>query len=136
MKNYYKVVYNHNGRMFSAIFNTIKHFSWDTIKDVEYIPNEWSTPTIKGSKLFVFDCLATATHFSMNNAGTTIWRVKVKNPYKLVRRALINSRDIRAFWRQFAAFRKNHKCASVGGYLTPTHTFGASAVKLVEQVSR
>ncbi len=88
---YYKVVNNFKSGLRSAC--TGPKYS------VQYIPNEWTSPILKGSKLYVFENLQDANTFA-DNDSLEIWECEVENPLPF--RACVFS-DVGQFWKEYAA---------------------------------
>lgn len=65
---------------------------------VYYTPDEWTEPTIKGSKLYVYEDLKDAIAFAEHNSYTEVWECEAEDivPFK----ACVFS-DMRNFWRAY-----------------------------------
>lgn len=89
---YYKVVLNFKSGLKSVC--TGPKYS------VHYIPNEWTEPTLKGSKLYVFEDLKDAIQFVGDIELEEIWECEVEDiaPFK----ACVFS-DVGTFWKEYAA---------------------------------
>lgn len=127
---YYKVV---NSDMSSAYVGSSCVYFNDKIK-VFYKINRWINPKIKGTKLMVFDSLASAEKFRNKGWGDYIYRCQVKNPsikgifvkgnYDLVNN-LLKILNLRSKKKKFTNL-----------LYTPTFegTIFCDAVKLIEKV--
>ena len=87
-----------------------RDFPSDRCWSVTYVPDVWIGPTIKHSKLSVFDNLEDATNFAPHY---NIWECVVINPHKppLYRCSSIDSSlvDIEEFWEIVHKASKNKK---------------------------
>lgn len=64
----YKVIKNENG-ILSSVYSG-KH-------SVQYVPNEWIGPALKGSKLYIFEQEKDAKSFRENQINLEVWECEV-----------------------------------------------------------
>lgn len=121
MKTYYKVV------QYTPLHLTSAR-AGDFGIGLNYIPNEWTSPRIPNSKIFVFDNLEDAERFK--NEDEQIWECEVRNPRKA--KYYSNIPHLDSFWsyspsKRVAIYKKTDS-------KVPDGTIFADAVKLTKQV--
>jgi hypothetical protein len=97
---------------------------------VVYKQKVWTYPTIKKSKLFVFQTLHAAVSFRECDEDEKIFRCLVKKPRKIrnIMSYTSSIADFREFWNCYA---KEKKC--FGSNIPPCQTFVVDAVKLIDE---
>jgi hypothetical protein len=126
-EKYYKVVTNNYNRLFSSF--VVDGGPTDFI--VEYFVGEWSYPTIKKTRLFVFNDFIDAENFAVLSLGHSIYECEVKNPRK---NPTIMSRFscIQKYWElRFQKKKTGHFCRN--SYLS-SGCSSCDAVKLIKKV--
>lgn len=110
---YYKVVLSFKSGLRSACTG-VKHA-------VQYIPNEWTEPTLKGSKLYVFESLQDAVSFADDIELYSIWECEAEDiaPFK----ACVFS-DVGNFWKEY----------NTGLPITGEYTKGFPSARLASKV--
>jgi len=131
-KYYYKVV--HEGRKTKKLKSLVVIGK----PAIVYKQKVWIYPTIKKSKIFVFQTFHAAVNFRGKAAVSfrerengKIFRCIVKKPRK-IRNILPPASSIaefRDFWKYYA---KEKGC--LGSYIAPHQTFVVDAVKLLEEI--
>jgi len=129
-KYFYKVL------VYRAFEKTLHSACISGPASITYKLNKWTLPTIKGSKIFVFEKLSDARSFA--NEYDKIFKCQVRNP-KPIEKALnsdafTNNRDIPkliTFWKRFS---KKQDCQT--RFVIPFGTSVVDAVKLLKEVSR
>jgi len=140
----YKLVIRDNG-LLSIFHRGLKHRYGRILK---YEINEWTYPTIKGSKLFVFDTIENAMEFLHTNMNLkyqfstfsifdrgTIWMCEVHNPSKngIVADSLRNNwQTVIKAWK-LRKYKKRFKHL-VHLIRPPNGTLFVDAVKLIKEV--
>jgi hypothetical protein len=122
-KTYYKVVRPRARR------GLISARATDTGLGITYIPNEWVTPVMPNSKIFVFSALVEARAFAWSEEQ--IWECEVQNPRKA--KYYSGYGGLFTFWsyspsKRVAIYKKT-------GSKVPTGTIFADAVKLIKQIT-
>ena len=120
---FYKVVIRRQGRLTSS--NALSG-----VFSVEYWPQEWVEPVLRGSKLFVFDSLQTANGWadmwgSGFNYTAQVWSCECLEPE--VCKAIWPADFARELWLGTLEAGKGYAGKICGAY-------HASAVKLLERV--
>ena len=137
-KKYYKVVsiYKHkNNEEFYSCRLAKDYKDWK----VRYLVNKFVTPTMKNTKLMVFDSLGEALNFKSWHAPEAIFEVKVINPTKsapFLHRNFIRGAEI--IWKLWASKKKYRHLMSRDWDnnldLPPKGTVFVDAVKLIKRV--
>jgi hypothetical protein len=120
---YYKVVRGECNKLYSFL---PKEILPDGI--IEYELNEFVTPKIPGSKLFVFGSLEAAYMFFIGSEYR-IYEVECENPVpidSIVDLSYINIESIKHFWRGCTEFTKN----------SPDNSYACDSVKLIREITR
>jgi len=128
---YYKVVFETNGVLESyARVVRGNHFC------VKYEVGKWITPTVKNTKLYVFDSITNATNWITMDSGydkhIRLFECKVKNPVKNFQIAYVH--NIEDFWDRYFNFRQKRKKIEIRSHKIIPGTTGCSAVKLTKEI--
>ena len=123
--HYYKVLSYSGGELLST--NAPLNYM------IEYKPGVWTKPIDNTGGIFVFKELDDAINFS--TSASQIWMCEVKNPRKLLVRSFVDPNDIKFFWEEYFALRKQHKSVKKIKWNsnTPKGTYLASEIMLVKQ---
>jgi len=106
---------------------------------VFYKLNEWVSPVIENTRLFVFKtlddarCFISSEYFS--HGTISIYECEVKNPQKVKYMARVYL--IQNYWKKIFEARKNKKKTDlydVIRYDTPKNTYSATQIKLLREV--
>jgi hypothetical protein len=131
-KTYYKVVrIFRDGKKVLGIYSccVVHEFNVDHDDIVEYKIDEWVSPKIKNSKLFVFGILAHAKRFksSCYNDNIEIFECEVKDPRKVTKICTCPSHDW-GFWAENSRLPKD----MIGK--APLGSIGCTAAKLTKKI--
>lgn len=145
MKTYYKVLTIEPDAALTSICQIEDVVGVGRERALEYKPGQWTVPTLKGSKLFIFDSFDNAKEFAhkMLSTHAAIWECQVKNPLPMPQISRTRAGYIEDFWETWIEARQKHAPALkaiqrhwTSIFTAPQGTFGASAVKLTKEVYR
>jgi len=131
-KTYYKVVREHNGRIYSAWVENIA---------VEYFVNKWTYPNIHGTSLMVYNNLNAAKRFFYSSrkycqSNMYIYTCHVKNPSKFgiylqTLLCTVNERELMKILR----LKKQHKRYKYLCIYPSSNIIFCKGVKLISKVT-
>ena len=127
-KKYYKVISSRHGRLFSSFL--IDGGPQDFL--VEYFVDKWVYPTVKKTKLFVFNDLFEAKTFAALGRGHCVYECEVKNPRKNPT-IMYSFNSIAKYWR-LRLQKKQTKHLYRNDNLSSDKCSSCDTVKLIRKV--
>jgi hypothetical protein len=128
---YYKVVFETNG-VLESYARVVRSSEFC----VRYEVGQWITPTVKNTKLYVFDSIANAMNWinidSARDEQVRLFECQVKNPVKNFQIAYVH--NIQTFWDRYFNFRQKRKKIEIRSHKIIPGTTGCSAVKLTKEI--
>lgn len=131
-KTYYKVVAVRSSGLYSYCHSDL-FFIRDESRNsysVEYKLNEFVTPNVTGTKLYVFDNVDNAKRFAGLCETVELWECEVINPRKCATLAYVLENSINKFWK----LKRAHKKINAICKQSPYGTISCDAVKLLRKV--
>lgn len=132
---YYKIVHLEPNGSLSSYSYAARQSSWNVIYQV----NQWVYPSVKHTKLYVFDSYENAMgwiqHDNCNKKLVKLFECKIKNPVKDFHISYTNEDCMYRFWVYYNELRKKRKSIkSLASFKYITGTVGCSAIKLTKEI--